>query len=91
MLMLTIDSVDAIIPTLLVSAELNKPKFSPLYLSIFQSNVLAYNFSFFPWTVRTWNLLSTKVAGAPTLELFKSDALLAIRSIRVLSHLRRLY
>ena len=55
-----------------------------------QSNVLAYNFSFFPRTVRTWNLLSTKVAGAPTLELFKSDALPAIRSIRVPGHLRRL-
>ena len=51
-------------------------------LKKFSLSVLAYNSSFYPRTVRTWNLLPTKVAGAPTLESFKSDALPAIRSIR---------
>ena len=73
-----------------VQPNLRLTRTNSLKFKQIQSNVLAYNYSFYPRTVRTWNLLPTKVTGAPTIEIFKSNALPAIRSIQVPGHLRRL-
>ena len=55
-----------------------------------QSTVLAHSYSFFPRTVRVWNLLPSEVVTSTTLNSFKQSALPAIRSLKVPSHLRRL-
>ena len=55
-----------------VQPNLRLTRTNSLKFKQIQSNVLAYNYSFYPRTVITWNLLSTKVAGTPTIEIFKS-------------------
>ena len=55
-----------------VQPNLRLTRTNSLKFKQIQSNVLAYNYSFYPRTVRTWKLLSTKVAGTPTIKIFKS-------------------
>ena len=54
------------------------------------ANVLSFNYSFFPRTIRLWNLLPYEVVSSDTLSCFKQSALPAIRSLKVPPHLRRL-
>ena len=55
-----------------------------------QSSVLAHSYSFFPRTIRVWNLLPSDVATSLSLNSFKQSAMPAIRSLKVPRHLRRL-
>ena len=55
-----------------------------------QSSVLAHSYSFFPRTIRVWNLLPLDVATSLSLNSFKQSAMPAIRSLKVPRHLRRL-
>ena len=41
--------------------------------SQYQANILAYQHSFIPGTIPTWNLLPEAVAGAPSLDQFKAS------------------
>lgn len=55
-----------------------------------QSNVFPYSYSFFPRTVRSWNMLPSEVTNIQSLESFKAAALPALRSAKAPGHLRRL-
>ncbi|XP_032223431.2 uncharacterized protein LOC116604739 [Nematostella vectensis] len=55
-----------------------------------QSNVLSHSYSFFPRTIRTWNLLPSEVIESSSIDSFKSSALPVLRSLRIPGHLRRL-
>ena len=55
-----------------------------------QSTVLAHSYSFFPRTIRVWNLLPSDVVTSLSLNSFKQSAMPAIRSLKVPRHLRRL-
>ena len=55
-----------------------------------QANLLAFNYSYFPRTIRTWNLLPAEVVNAADLPSFKSALAPAIRELKVPSHQRSL-
>ena len=54
------------------------------------SDVLAFSYSFFPRTIRTWNCLPNSAVSAPTIEKFKSASALCLDNVRAPHHLRRL-
>ena len=58
--------------------------------SYVHANFLSFNYSFFPRSIRLWNLLPYEVVSSGTLSCFKQPSLASIRSLKVPPHLRRL-
>ena len=54
-----------------------------------QCNVLAFTYSFFPWSITTWNSLPVSVSSANSLDKFKSASAPCINSIKAPCHRKR--
>ena len=65
-------------------------RYNPSKYRQVSSNVLAFSYSFFPRTIRTWNCLPNSAVSAPTTEKFKSASALCIDNIRAPHHLWRM-
>ena len=74
-----------------VQENSHSSRYNPSKYRQVTSYVLAFSYSFFPRTIRTWNCPTNSADSAPRIENFKSGSALCIDNIRVPHHLRRLW